>query len=62
MEKLTQTEREFLRSYFNKVSSIWSEYFYGKSTMAMFRMSVNKREILLDEFRVELNRIRRKIK
>lgn len=61
MEKLTKTEREFIENYFKNVGKIWTEYFDGKSTMNMFRLSQTKREILLNSYRSELNRIRRKI-
>ncbi len=62
MENLTQTEREFLRTYFVKVGSIWTEYFDDRLTMKPYGMSTKKRDDLLTVYRDELNRIRRKIK
>lgn len=62
MENLTKTEIEFLNNYFKNVGKIWTEYFNGKSTMGMFRMSQTKREFYLNEYRSELNKIRRKLK
>ncbi len=61
MENLTKTEIEFLNNYFKNVGKIWTEYFDGKSTMGMFRMSQTKREFYLNEYRSELNKIRRKL-
>lgn len=58
---LTKDERDFLNQYFIKVGSIWTEYFDGKSTMKMFRLSQTKREIELNFMRDRLHQILRKM-
>lgn len=56
-DKLSKTDREFLNKYFELTNSIWTEYFDGKSTMKMFRMSQTKREIELNYLRDKLHQI-----
>lgn len=62
MENLTQDEINFIKNYFKNVGKIWNEYFNGRLTMSMFSMSQTKREIELNFYRSELNRIRLKMK